>query len=97
MSVELFAPLSSTGNSTFISFTPHSLVGLPVPGTRVAADHLLTLFMSCRCRTHQTLPGQGSNLRDLGSEPRVGHRRPPGIALQRDATVGVTSERYLRT
>ena len=29
------------------------------------------------------LPGQGSNLRGLGSEPRVGRRRPPGIALTR--------------
>jgi hypothetical protein len=27
------------------------------------------------------LPGQGSNLRGLGSEPRLGHRRPPGIAV----------------
>jgi len=29
------------------------------------------------------LPGQGSNLRGLGSEPRVGFRHPPGIALTR--------------
>ena len=44
MSVELFAPLSSTGNSTFIPSL--FVVGLPIPGTRVAAVHLLTLFVS---------------------------------------------------